>query len=447
MGGVVVWSLSFMLIVFSSPMPSDVDAVDVVMGCGLVLGGLQMLFVGFRSGQSMARKFWLIFLLFVLIVFPLVVGLYNDNVLKDMVRDVLPVMFLTAIPALLVFAGDGLPQRYVRRAIITALLFVGVVSSVQFTVGVVNEYGSVTGLVKGMRQGLLQLSDPVRQSSDDISKFVEAGEAANVVRTHPLSKVFLKAYDPAVMFAAIFLFGLGLRKITSGTNLVRLYAAFSMALGIFCAYTLVSLGLRAHALLMVFSWIIILFNYASRLTNVKTLTVAVVICAAVVGFYFQDALYLMMVKQASVGTNGKVAEFNAVIGIVLADVNTLMFGEGWGAKFYNPILMYETRFTHSLLSFLLLKTGVIGLFVLAGLFSLLFKRIVIKRLWDSPDGWLLVMAVVPPIVIGIATQPVYKMLSYGLVVALLVLVLRENSGSSGFSSRDNLAFSNVEGGG
>lgn len=416
--GVVIWSLSLMLVVFSSPMPKDVGVTEVLIGVGLVLGGFQLLFAGAMSGDAALGRYYSLILLFVIIVIPLFVGLYNGNALKDIARDVLPVMFLTAIPTVLVFAVNGKSRRSIQLAIITALLFVGVVSSVQFTSGVAKEYGSVSGLVSEMRQGLLQLSE----------------ERSETPEVYPLSMVFLKAYDPAVLFSAIFLVGLGFKNITCDANLMRVSAVMSIALGLFCAYSLVSLGLRAHALLMIFSLFIVLINYVSRMKNIKALIIAMALCSGFVIFYFHDALYLMMVKQASVGANGKIAEFHAAMMVVSEDLYTVMVGDGWGAKFFNPILMYETRFTHSLLSFLLLKTGIIGLFGMAGLFLLLFKRIDIKALWNSSYGCLLVMSSVPPVIIGVATQPVYKMLSYGVVVALLVLVLRDNSGGSELQS-------------
>lgn len=432
--GVAIWSLSLILVVFSSPMPRDVGVIEVLIGVGLVLGGFQLLFSGAISGAMLFSRYFPVILLLVIIVTPLIVGLNNGNSLKDIARDILPVMFLTAIPTVLMFTVNDKSQYSIQITIITALLFVGIVSSVQFTSGVANEYGSLSGFVSNMKQGLLQLSE-VRMETPDQGDVVETPGQGNVVETPShLSMVFLKAYDPAVLFTAIFLIGLGLKNITCDVHLMRLFAAVSIALGLFCAYSLVSLGLRAHALLMIFSLFVVLINYVNRLKNIKALIIAITLCSGFVIFYFHDALYLMMVKQASVGTNGKVAEFHAAMMVVYADLYTVLLGDGWGAKFYNPILMYETRFTHSLLSFLLLKTGIIGLFGIAWLFLLLLKRINIKALWDSPYGCLLVMSSAPPVIIGIATQPVYKMLSYGLIVALLILVLRDNSGGSNLQS-------------
>ena len=91
----------------------------------------------------------------------------------------------------------------------------------------------------------------------------------------------------------------------------------------------------------------------------------------------------------------------------------------------NPYLNAGTLYTHSILSFYLLKTGVIGLGALIAFVGLLIARTIEKGDKEplSVHRLILLVSCVPPLLIGVLFEPTYKMLSYGMVLALFALAL------------------------
>ena len=141
--------------------------------------------------------------------------------------------------------------------------------------------------------------------------------------------------------------------------------------------------------------------------------------------YLANLIGLLLAKQKSVGMNNKAVEFSAVFDTVMATPLTLLFGVGWGGVFTNPIYANpeSTRFTHSLISFWLLKTGLIGFTVMASFVILLFRSINLKGVWASSRRTAIFLAASAVIIIGVFFEPTYKMLSFGLIVGLLLAEL------------------------
>src|SRR5450759_6022396 len=90
--------LSYFLIIFSSPMPIQVGWIDVVMGAGLVLGVLMTAIpLIARNGKIFPPLFWM---LCILIIVPTLIGIARENGYANLIRDILPVMFMSVLPLL-----------------------------------------------------------------------------------------------------------------------------------------------------------------------------------------------------------------------------------------------------------------------------------------------------------------------------------------------------------
>ena len=116
----------------------------------------------------------------------------------------------------------------------------------------------------------------------------------------------------------------------------------------------------------------------------------------------------------------RLEELSAVWDVVSANPLTLLFGAGWGAGFASPAVAdIHVQFTHSLVSGMLLKTGLVGLFL-----SLFYLCALSLRLFQLRLGVVWPLAIMAPVLIDVFLYASYKSLDFGLV--LLVIVALES---------------------
>lgn len=134
----------------------------------------------------------------------------------------------------------------------------------------------------------------------------------------------------------------------------------------------------------------------------------------------------MMSKTALVGSNSRLQEWGAVWQIVSADAGSFLFGKGWGAHLENPAVGgLSVNYTHSLLSSLLLKTGVIGSFVILVGSLVLVLRPVFAKPKDTFSG-LVLWAAFCPFVISVLLYASYKSLGFGLILLVFYVFSDRN---------------------
>ena len=96
---------------------------------------------------------------------------------------------------------------------------------------------------------------------------------------------------------------------------------------------------------------------------------------------------------------------------------TLLFGQGWGATLESPAVGgIRVNYTHSILSGMLLKTGLAGLFLTVAYLAAIAVRL--GRLAGSRP--LLAGALAGPLLINIFFYASYKSLDFGLILLLIV---------------------------
>ncbi len=123
-------------------------------------------------------------------------------------------------------------------------------------------------------------------------------------------------------------------------------------------------------------------------------------------------------KSAAVGLNMRWQEAQAVWEVVTGNPLSLLFGMGWGATFHSPAVAgVNVNFTHSLITAMLLKTGLCGLsltlFYLAAL-----GRELLRLALNMP---VLGLALAAPILINVLLYASYKSLDFGIVLLLIPL--------------------------
>lgn len=405
--------ISYQLIVFSSPMPTTVGVIEMLMGVGLVIGSLLLysLFV-FRDDKTSKL---LVGCIGYFALAPLLVGFLRGNYLSDIVRDFVPLLFLVVVPLLMVPLLQEKKVTYRFHALMVVIFLVGLVSALQFHHGMIQLYGSMSLYLAQSSHVLNAIPNPGNNSSSTLLPL------STFLPTVNFPSLVVKCQDPAILFSAIYLMCIGFAFVLGKSG--RLFPGLlALGGGGFCAYEFALLGMRASSALTLIALMIYVIHLVS-LKNVSKwhLIVAGVASLILVDIYLADVLIHLWLKNQAVGGNGKLAELSRVFSAVFESHYTLLFGVGWGGVLHNPI--YDggaTRFTHSLISFWLLKTGMVGFSIMVLFVAVLLRRISLKGMWVSSKRLAIFLAATAVIIIGLFFEPTYKMLSFGFIVSLLL---------------------------
>lgn len=424
--GVLLLLVSYCLIIFGSPMPPRVTWVEIAMGIGLLLGGIILICPILREAYKQSLSRMSLVLMSLLFIAPSIIGLVHKHELAYIARDIFPLAFLLFIPILFLFSANSTNLAALRKLTVSALVLVGVFAAITFFVGTINEAGSTEQMFKMVRGGfgMLEATQAAQETQKQESEMLEH---LNRIRTY-----FLKLYDPSMIFAAIFLCSWGIVFMARSWS-TWLLGAVLAATGAFFAYGFMILGLRAYTVFFVLAiTTICLLLRKDRGLYVRFMPFFLLACAALATQIY-PLFHLLWVKQQMVGFNGKTEEWLAVLAALRADPWALFFGTGWGAILENPILLgLPTRFTHSLLSFYLLKTGIVGLVTLFAILVALWVRA--RQISDfqprSISRTIIIVSCVPPLLIGVLFEPSYKMLSFGFILALFILSLASTKNES-----------------
>ncbi|MFA6970079.1 MAG: hypothetical protein WC208_01645 [Gallionella sp.] len=401
---------AYLLLMFSSPMPVKIGVIEILMGVGLTVG-VSLLVFSFIARNDGNFKLPTLCMVYFLLA-PLLVGVVRGNGVSDIVRDIVPLMFMTALP--LILSQDRNPLHL--RILLVAIFVVGLVSAVQFHIGIVQNLGSMDSYISRFspspvapENGVSKLSLILRLLKLDIANY---------------AITLLKCQDPAVLFSAIYMLCTGIGFVLTKPRRL-FFGLLALGAGAFCVYEFSALGMRAFGGLTLLALII----YLLHLLRVRRLPLGNLIIAGILGLILTYSQIInfagqMWAKNQALGSGHRQEELYAVFNCVSQSFTTLLFGIGWGGVLINPIYGGETtRFTHSLISFWLLKSGLVGFVVLVLFVILLFRRIDLTGVWSSGHRLAIFLAAFAAIAIGLIFEPTYKMLSYGMVLGLLVATL------------------------
>ena len=150
------------------------------------------------------------------------------------------------------------------------------------------------------------------------------------------------------------------------------------------------------------------------------LPVCILLALLVVFFpYFQVVIESIVVKTSKVGLNMRYQEAIAVWSVVSHSPFSMLFGLGWGAEFSSPAVgNLNVGYTHSLLTYVFLKAGLIGLgltlFYLFCIGQKAIKLVFVDPVWGNALIW--------PFIIPVTLYASYKSLDFGLIMTLIVLM-------------------------
>ena len=361
---------------FSFPWPREIRWIEIIIGFGLFIlvgwkGGITAL--GWRDKSAntiLPIAIPIIFIYFLLI--PLVTGILNHWSITDIVRDIIPLVYMF-IP-LLFWNKLTSDADYWRNKLVVILGTVGVIFSLRFFID-----------MQGTFDNLYYLPQ-----------------------------------SPEVLFGGIFWLSLGVfGKFKSILTWVYL------CLGLMCYSAALLFGQRAEVAFMLLA-IMIIFGLVG-MQNKKFIASKFILMLGILLFLhigiFNPQTNYLFTKTQETGINGKDTEFVEVINVVIR--NNPIFGLGWGAIYHSPILNSEVSFTHSWLSYMLLKSGIIGVVLtVAYIFWLVYSAIKKLFKYRPSDQYLLpgLLASGAVLAHGIFFQTVYKTLGFGFVLLVLVLV-------------------------
>lgn len=153
----------------------------------------------------------------------------------------------------------------------------------------------------------------------------------------------------------------------------------------------------------------------------SVLLIAVAALGMCVWPYFSGLFDLLMHKTMAVGGNNRLEEFYAVWMEISGNPVSLLLGHGWGAHFQSPAVNYmHVNFTHSLLSAMILKTGLVGAGLVA-LYMMEMGRVLLGMLYrkNGMEFKLWADALLLPFAIAAVLYANYKSLDFGLILTLI----------------------------
>lgn len=435
-------AFAYALVTLSSPMPSHPGWVEAVMGLSLITGCASL---AYRLYQVERTKTLLrLGVMMFGLLLPLLIGWLYGHSLTNIIRDLFPVAFLLFIAPLVLLASsqESAHSQKVSRLLIVTTLFVGVTSASHCLLNVYRIYGSFgefsrqmtaafaeSGKIIEVRKETTETTHERKETTHEGTKLATTQADPSKVGGNYFQTLALLAYEPALLFSAIYGLLMVLENLLKGRRSLELLVG--IVVGLLCTYTLSLFALRAAILLVVLSAVVyVVAEIRFSRKNLHYLVLGIAFLALLGTTLFQETLRMLLAKQHAVGSSGKLTEFLAVIAYLQSSVAALLLGAGWGGELSNPIYGNEpTRYTHSLISFLLFKTGLSGLAIYCGIFlhllSISYSRITTflrERIRDKTY-----LAAGAALLIGLTTQPTYKMLGYSVVLTLFLLPRKNNT--------------------
>lgn len=370
----------------SAPAPPEVRWIEGG------IGGLLLLALGWRrpcavmSGQilrSPALAGWeaVAVLSFAWLLWvPLVRGLAMGWEPAAVLRDVVPLgyLFLPVLLVPLLRGGDGRAERLLAAGLVLA----GVLFALRWWRQAEWGFGAVG--VRAMADGL---------------------------------RYFLNA--PSVLFAAVALPLAALALAARGGWQRWLAAAALLVPAALCLGALAG-AVHRMALALALTGFLVVVPWWWRRAPILVLGAATLAGMALLlfGDIAAGALVQVAEKNRLAGVNARADEAAAVLEQVVRSPYALLFGDGWGALIANPAVGgWRVAYTHTLASYTLLKTGVLGLMALTAYLAAL-APLAWRLLRSDPP---LAVAILAPLAMALGAHTAFKYFDCGMLLTLMVV--------------------------
>ncbi|MFV3073921.1 hypothetical protein [Niveispirillum fermenti] len=371
----------------SAPAPPGIRLQELLVFVGIaVCAGLAVPW-RFLSGLAVARGPAVLGIGSAIMVWlfwqGLVRGLWNGWGLTDMVRDIVPMMFL-ALPLLLAPALAHLPDRSADR---------------------LADAAAMGGVALAMRWWL------------------DAGMALSAVGSAPLGEGRDYLLNSALIpFASVWLGLRGMDGLAMGTGWFRRVPALLALAGAACcllaqAATLHRAGLGLSLLALLAGLALPLWRLVVRRPVWLVLGLFLLaLFLLVIREPLAGVAGLLADKTQAVGLNNRADEFLAVLDQMGRSPVAFLFGDGWGALVANPAVgWWRVSYTHSAASYFLLKLGAVGL-ALVVIYAGLLAGLVVR----SPAVPMrLLLAATPSLLLGLLLHTSFKYICFSMIISLV----------------------------
>lgn len=369
----------FVYALFGQPTPDNFGVPEIVVGALLVLTvsgqGLVYQFLVF-SGARQSGLWFVVCIACLLGIVMIALGgaIVSGASTRLIMRDVIPFLFL-ALPVLL---ADLASQERYRRCIIFSILFVGVCLSMRALLVIFD--------IAGMDNAVMRLA--------------YFGNA------------------PSILFTGIYLLNKVVERLSVRVDMVSILfvSFFIVVLSIVLAGFFLNQQ-RASVLLLFMGLVVSLISNGVKRPAMSSILFAVCFSGgAIFWSIWSEYLFVLVEKTALVGANSRVDELLAAVGNVSHSVPSILFGLGWGAQFFSVAGGGAyVGFTHSLLTMMLLKSGVIGMAL-----TIIYLSVwIIRAAYSYAMDYLMYYACLAPIMLCVLFYASHKSLDFGLVLLVM----------------------------
>ena len=356
----------------STPFPKSIGLIEIIIGFCLLIGLLKGIF-----NLITFKKMLFTAIFYILLIYPLVKGVFNENYVTDIVRDIIPFIYLMIVMFVL---SSNIKNNFSQK-ICKYMVFVGIIFSIRELLYWKSSGGLGVGVIMSTEEYIIQ--------------------------------------SPIVLFAGVYLFCMGFYYLNK-YKLIRSFLSFALGglplLGFYYSV------LRAPLILMILiPYIYALIISRDHILKIVFLTFMPIFILSFANINLQYYLSMFVEKQRVYGDNNKLAEINQIwIETVNADFLSLVFGKGWGGTWFSPAVGIEVSYAHSLIAYSLLKGGILGLTFFMIFLIVLLKYCYTHLIWVKNDSYKLALylALLPPIFVNIFLESGYKTLGFGLIIAM-----------------------------
>ncbi len=366
--------------VLSSPTPDVLTWVEALIAVLLILSTQMSRLLYTLHHQPKEPLF--IALVYGLSV-PLFMALYHAHTTNDIWRDVLPYIYFTLPFFILPRCNTPDQREYWAETICFWMAFAGVIMCLRF---------------------FLIVNMPLHLIGEQ-----QAGDNLLYLTSSPL-----------VPFACIYCFLKALQIerpqffITKGLIARAIYAFGGIMIVAALAATL-QRATFALVFLSVAAYVLHQARY--RPAYAYGLLFVTVIALVLTHQVLLGTVSMMWSKTLKVFDNSRLYELRSVWDHIAQSPLTVIWGNGWGAKFYSPAAGFVwVRYTHTLFSYVLFKAGLIGLFII-GRYIFMLCSAMWRLFWTKTH---LALALFPSFFLGITLYPTFKMLGFGLIVSVIL---------------------------
>lgn len=166
-----------------------------------------------------------------------------------------------------------------------------------------------------------------------------------------------------------------------------------------------------------------MLGYVFYKAPIRGIIICVILLAICLPFFdfFLETWNTLSKKNLEVGSNMRFQEIGAIWNVMIQSPIQLLFGAGWGASYASPAVggLYVT-YTHSLLSYMFLKTGLIGLFLTLIYLLHVFKKVFSLAFQDIALSLSLFWALIIPVFLYAS----HKSFDFGLLLVLIFVSYR-----------------------